>query len=173
MIIGPARIEDAAGIAAVHVAAWRSAYANLLPAAYLASLSLTRHARQHHAAIVAGHGVLVAREADQVVGFCTVGKPRTPGLADGEVETLYVLDDWREQGLGRGLLQAGAAALEARGCASLFLWVLQENPSRWFYERLGGRPGMVSSTGVAGKLFRQTAYVWDPIGLLTSVRAKS
>ena len=170
MMVGPARLSDAAGIAAVHVAAWRSAYADLLPADYLAGLSLVRHAAQHHAAIAAGRGVLVARHAGEVVGFCTVGRPRRVGLADGEVETLYVLDDWREQGLGRRLLQAGAATLERRGCGSAFLWVLQENPSRWFYERLGGRPAMRSMTQVAGRRLPQQAYLWDPIALLTAVR---
>lgn len=173
MMVGPARLTDAAGIAAVHVAAWRSAYANLLPADYLAGMSLARHAAMHHAAIAAGRGVLVARTDNEVVAFCTVGKPRTPGLADGEIETLYVLDDYREQGLGRQLLSAGAGLLEQRGCGSVFLWVLQDNPSRWFYERLGGRPKMQAMTGVAGRRFPQTAYVWDPIGLLTSIGAKS
>ena len=173
MIVGPARLSDAAGIAAVHVAAWRSAYADLLPAEYLAGLSLARHAAQHHAAIAAGHGVLVAREAGEVVGFCTAGRARRQGIGDGEIETLYVLDDWRERGLGRRLLQAGASLLERRGCGSAFLWVLQDNPSRWFYERLGGRPVMRSVTGVAGRRLVQQAYRWDPIVLLTEAGAKS
>ena len=173
MIIAPAILSDAEGIAAVQVAAWRNAYANLLPADYLARMSVPRHAALHHAAIVAGRGILVARNEGRVVGFCTVGKPRTPGLADGEIETLYVLDDWQGQGVGRRLMRAGADLLEKRGCGSVFLWVLKDNPSRWFYERLGGRPRMESMTGVAGKRFAQTAYVWNPIGLLTSMDAAS
>ena len=60
MIVRSARLADAAGIAAVHVGAWRSAYAGLLPADYLANLSLVRHAAQHQAGISAGRGVLVA-----------------------------------------------------------------------------------------------------------------
>lgn len=173
MNVGPARLSDATGIASVHVAAWRSAYASLLPADYLAGLSLVRHAAQHHAAIAGGHGVLVAREAGEVVGFCTVGRARVRGIADGEVETLYVLDDWREQGVGRRLLQAGASLLERQGCGSAFLWVLQDNPSRWFYERLGGRPAMRGTTGVAGRRLAQQAYLWNPIVLLTGAGAKS
>ncbi len=173
MIVRSARLADAAGIAAVHVGAWRSAYAGLLPADYLANLSTVRHAAQHHAGISAGRGVLVADAGDRIVGFCTVGRPRTAGLADGEVETLYVQDDWRDQGLGRRLLQAGAVRLAETGCRSLFLWVLDENPSRWFYERLGGRAAAKSTTQVAGKPFGQTAYVWDRIGLLTAAEPPS
>lgn len=175
MIIEPATLADAPGIAAVHIAAWRSAYANLLPSPYLANLSLPRHTALHHQAIATGRNVLVARMPAQdnsaragtaIVGFCTTGRPRTPGIADGEVETLYVLDDFRDQGLGRGLLQQAAATLAAKGCKTLFLWVLQENPSRFFYERLGGRPAATSQTQVAGETFTQTAYLWNPITLL-------
>ena len=167
MTIRPARPDDAAAIAAVHVAAWRSAYAGLLPADYLARMSPIRSAAQAHRAIMAGHGLLVAEQAGEVVGFCTVGRPRTAGLAEGEVETLYVLDDHREQGHGQALLRAGAGWLGARGCGSVFLWVLAGNPSRFFYERLGGRLARHGTTQVARQAVPQLAYVWDPIARLT------
>lgn len=162
---------DAAGIAEVHVAAWRSAYAGLLPADYLARMSVRRSAAQMRAGIDSGHAVLVAEAEGHVVGYATVGRPRTPGLADGEVETLYVLDDWREQGLGRQLLLEAAGLLDASGCGSLFLWVLEGNPSRWFYERLGGRPVRRSSMTLAGQRLSQMAYRWEPIELLTRARS--
>ena len=168
MTIRPARPEDAAAIAEVHVAAWRSAYAGLLPAGYLARMSTVRHAAYAHAAIVAGHTVLVAEQGRDVVGFCTAGRPRTPGLADSEIETLYVLDDHRDQGHGRALLQAAATSLAAQGCATLFLWVLADNPSRFFYERLGGKPVRRGTAHVARQSFDQLAYAWDPILRLTA-----
>ena len=61
---------------------------------------------------------------------------RRQTLAEGEVETLYVLDDWRERGVGRRLMRAAAGHLVDIGCRSAFLWVLRDNPSRWFYQRL-------------------------------------
>ena len=167
LIIEPAIQADAPEIAAVHVAAWRSAYANILPATYLATLSLARHTAIHRHAIATGRIVLVARDVNrQIVGFCTAGRPRTPTIAESEVETLYVLDDFRDQGIGRSLLRQAAETLAAKGCKSLFLWVLQDNPSRWFYERLAGRPTATSPTRVAGKTFTQTAYLWNPITTL-------
>ena len=39
-------------------------------------------------------------------------------LAEGEIETLYVLDDWRERGVGRRLMRAAAAHLADIGCRS-------------------------------------------------------
>ena len=59
----------------------------------------------------------------------------------GEVETLYLLDDYRDRGVGRRLMRAMAAHLAAVGCRSVVLWVLRDNPTRWFYQRLGGRAG--------------------------------
>ena len=168
MIIRPAQPGDAPGIAAVHVAAWQAAYAGILPEAYLAGMSRTRQAAYYLARIAAGPGVFVAADpavprTPQIVGFATAGRARTRGLADGEVETLYVLDDWRDQGVGRSLLRAAAAHLHGAGCTSLCLWVLRDNPSRWFYARMGGRAAMESTVQVAGTAVPQVAFVWDPI----------
>ena len=44
-----------------------------------------------------------------------------------------------------------------------FLWVLRDNPSRWFYQRLGGKPVAEASIQFAGAKLPQTAFVWDPI----------
>ena len=119
-----ARPADAGAIGAVHVAAWRSAYPGILPDAYLAGLSAPRQAAYYDSAVRSGVGVHVAAAsgtdlgalggAARIVGFVT-GSPARPGrwtepLGDGEIETLYVLDDWRERGLGRRLMRAAAEA---------------------------------------------------------------
>lgn len=171
-----ARPSDAPLIGAVHVAAWRSAYPSILPEAYLAGLSVTRQAAFYDRQIRAGAGVYVAIASGQdvpggagprLVGYTTVGRDGTklPGdsRADGEIETLYVLDDWRERGVGRRLIRTGAAHLAAAGSRAAFLWVLRSNPSRWFYQRLGGRPVAEADTRVAGVAVPQLAYAWDPI----------
>lgn len=175
--------EDAAAIGAVHVATWRSTYPGILPDAYLAELSAVRQAAHYEWAIHAQGGVFVAavsgtdlgvgRQA-RVVGFTTSGAARSAGLAEGEIETLYVLDDWRERGLGRRLMRAAGQHLKSIGCRSVFLWVLSDNPSRWFYRRLGGRAIMQATISVGGRRVEQTAFVWDPIErlLATSTAAR-
>lgn len=175
-----ARPADAASIGAVHVAAWRSAYPGILPSDYLSSLSAPRQAAYYDLAIrspgrVSVH-VAAASGADlgqrggssRVVGFVTSARARPPfaSLADGEIETLYVLDDFRERGLGRRLLRAAALDLAEQGCRSAFLWVLRDNPSRWFYARLGGRAVAEDTIRVAGAEVPQTAYLWNPIDTL-------
>ncbi len=172
-----ARLADAVSIGAVHVAAWRSAYPGILPDDYLSRLSAPRHAVHYDRAIRAGVSVHVATAsgldlgpeggAPRVVGFATAGPARLGAqLAEGEIETLYVLDDWRERGLGRRLIQAAACRLRENGCRSAFCWVLRDNPSRWFYARLGGRAVAESVVQVAGASVPQMAYLWDPIDRL-------
>ncbi len=177
-----ARTADAAAIAAVHVAAWRSAYPGILPDSYLTHLSVVRQAAHYEHAIRAEGGVFVAAAwgADlppggrpRVVGFTTTGFARSPGIAEGEIETLYVLDDWRERGLGRRLMRAAAAHLQAAGCRSVLLWVLSENPSRWFYARLGGRPVAEATVQVGGRPVGQIAFLWNPIERLLEISAQT
>ena len=167
-----ARSADAAAIGAVHVAAWRSTYPGILPNEFLARLSARRQMAHYDAAIRNGLGVHVATASGldagplggppRVVGFVTGGpaRPQSASLGEGEIETLYVLDDWRERGLGRRLMRAAAAHLAASGCKSAFVWVLRDNPSRWFYERLGGRVAAEATVRVAGTSVVQVAYVW-------------
>ncbi len=172
-----ARPGDAAAIGAVHVAAWRSAYPGILPDDFLARLSVPRQAAQYDAMIRGGGVVHVATAsgvdigpnggAARIIGFVTGSTARgADRLAEGEVETLYVLDDWRERGVGRRLMRAAAAHLAGAGCASAFVWVLRDNPSRWFYERLGGKVSAASTIRVGGQQVEQTAYVWSPIDRL-------
>jgi len=172
-----ARPADAPAIGAVHVAAWRSTYPGILPDEFLARLSVTRQAAHYDGAIRAGVGVHVATASGtdvpgssapspagpRIVAFVTGDRARVSGIAEGEIETLYVLDDFRERGLGRRLMRAAASHLIAAGCRSAFVWVLRENPSRWFYERLGGKAVAESPIRVAGVPVVQTAFVWDPI----------
>lgn len=184
-----ARPADAAAIGAVHVAAWHSAYPGILPDAYLSRLSVPRQAAYYDSAIRGGVGVHVATVSGadldaaerpagaRIVGFVT-GSPARTGrgllpLADGEIETLYVLDDWRERGLGRRLMRAAASHLAAAGCASAFVWVLRENPSRWFYERLGGRHAAESTIRVGGAPVVQTGYLWSPIDKLVQATSSA
>jgi ribosomal protein S18 acetylase RimI-like enzyme len=165
VFIRSAQPSDAAAIAAVHVASWRSTYAGILPEHSLTGLSAPRQAGYYARMIYDRQIVLVAEAAGEigVVGFVTASRSGERMIAEGEIETLYVLDDWRERGIGRRLIRSAGAALRAAGCRSAFVWVLSENPNRWFYERLGGQRSMEGRVGVGGVAQPQTAYRWDPI----------
>lgn len=182
-----ARPSDAGAIGGVHAEVWRSTYPGILPDDYLAGLSAWRLGLGYERSILdrrEGHAVFVAvaggsdlpsglggESGQQVIGFASGGRARRKGLADGEVETLYLLEDWRDRGVGRRLMRAMGAHLRVVGCRSAMLWVLKDNPTRWFYERLGGRPAAHEVIRVAGQSLEQMAYLWDPIEALLAATA--
>ncbi len=161
-------LTDAPAIGAVHVAAWRSAYPGILPDAYLANLSVEREAAGYAASIRVGEGVFVATSGTpgRVMGFTTARRARQGAPGGGEIQTLYVLDDFREQGVGRKLLAHAGAYLAALGCESAFAWVLRDNPTRFFYDHLGAKPVRESPIHWAGTSLVQVAYQWPEIGVL-------
>lgn len=172
-----ARLADASGIAAVHVATWRSAYANILPDEFLANLSITRLTHYYEHCIRLGLSVHVAATyggrggEPPVLGFASASRNRASKLGDGEVETLYVLDDYQNRGLGGQLLRSSAKHLAQLGCRSVFAWVLRDNPSVFFYQRLGGKIISTGTTLVSSQPIPQSAYAWDPIETLLDVNA--
>lgn len=82
---------------------------------------------------------LIAELADEPVGFALYfhNYSTWEGRVGLFVEDLFVLERARGHGLGRQLITALAAIADARGCKRLDLNVLDWNPTRDFYHRLG------------------------------------
>ncbi len=159
-----ARAADAAAIANVHVATWQDAYAGILPNESLANMSDIRYAAMWTEAIARPNdqAILVAEAADRrVLGFGSAGPNRNQHQPfAGEVYTLYVAVDDQNQGIGRLLLRGLLQALSDQELDSAIVWVLSRNPSRFFYEALGGRPAGERSERFWGVELTETAYGW-------------
>jgi GNAT superfamily N-acetyltransferase len=137
--IRAARPHDTTDIARIHVEAWRDAYAALLPPEYLARLNskieATRWSRASRM-----ENTLVADAEGDVVGYAIIGPARRRATPCGEVYALYVETDWREQGIGRALIDAAFDGFRRRGWTEAVIWCLEGNfAGRGFYERCGGR----------------------------------
>jgi ribosomal protein S18 acetylase RimI-like enzyme len=160
-----ALIGDARGIARVHVETWRSAYAGILPDRVMVQMSVDDKAAAWRRLIARqgrSEAIHVAIGADRMlVGFASCG-PAGPGMGDyaGEIYTLYVLPDWQERGIGRALLCACFDSLAAADIDSAFLWVLADNPSRFFYEAMGGRRIGERDENLWGVSVHEIAYGW-------------
>jgi len=157
--------DDARGIAAVHVESWRSAYAGILPDRVMVQMSVEQKAsawRRQLEADKKSQGVLVAETKDGgVAGFASCGGTVNPldGF-DSEVYMLYVLPDWQEQGLGRGLLCNCLQLLAQSGCGAALVWVLADNQSRFFYEAMGGKRVGERDETLWGVKLHELAYGW-------------
>ncbi|MCL9663663.1 GNAT family N-acetyltransferase [Curtobacterium albidum] len=133
LTVRPADVRDADAIAAVHVQAWREAYAHLLPAEFLAALDVdARAARWRGIVAEPDVDVLVATVDDTVAGWASAGPGRGERPRDRELEGIYVLAEHHGSGAGQALLDA------AIGAAPAFLWVADGNPrAEAFYRRNG------------------------------------
>lgn len=157
-----ARAEDTADIARIHVEAWRDAYAALLPAEYLAGLnSKIEAARWNRASRM--ENTLVADADGDVVGYAIIGPARSRrAVPSGEIYALYVETDWREQGVGRALIETAFDLFRRRGLTQAIIWCLEGNfAGRGFYERCGGhRLSESRLEDVAGMPLPTIGYHW-------------
>lgn len=183
-LIRPATVADAAGIAAVHVESWRSTYAGLLPDRYLVGLSPKVHERRWQALLTGAGGakrrtyVMLDGEPNpaggpsQIVGFASCGPQRT-GLAGygGEFYAIYLLDQVQGKGAGRRLLATMAQDLLGQGTQAALVWVLRDNPSRFFYERLGGALLAEQPISFANTRLAEVAYGWTDLLPLSRLAA--
>lgn len=122
--------DDAAAMANVQVAAWRTSYVDLLPGDLLDSLAVDEVAAGWHEALRrpddARKRVLVALEHNTVRGFAVTGPAADPDLdpiAVGEIADITVDPEHRGHGHGSRLLQAGIDTLSADRFGRAVIWV--------------------------------------------------
>jgi len=138
------RIDDADGLGAVHVRSWQAAYRELMPADYLASLSVEERAAMWRERLAAdappGVHRMVAESGSRIIGFVlagpAMGSEEEPPL--GQLYAVYVDPDHWDTGVGLVLFSAGVDALSEDGFETAVLWVHRGNdPARSFYEAHG------------------------------------
>jgi GNAT superfamily N-acetyltransferase len=146
--VRPAVPGDAAAVAAIHIAAWRRAYARVLPPGTLARIPPGDRERMWRG-IIAAPGprrrVLVAGPPGGAPrGFALWSPTRDPDrdpAATAELCAIYVHPDAWGAGLGRVLMARGAALARGDGFADATLWVVRDNArARRFYARAGWAP---------------------------------
>jgi ribosomal protein S18 acetylase RimI-like enzyme len=140
--------DDAAGIAAVQVRAWREEYVDLLPAEVIEALDQDQFAQAWQASLSspkdARNRVLVALERNTVRGFAVVGPTTDPDcdpVADGEISELTVDPDQTRHGHGSRLVQACADTLRADKFRTALIWLnATDDVRRAFLTEAGWAP---------------------------------
>ncbi|MFS0788352.1 GNAT family N-acetyltransferase [Shouchella sp. 1P09AA] len=127
-----ARLEDAQGIATVHVHAWLTTYTGIVKEEILARMNIedrttlwTRHLNDRDQIIY------VFEKDDAVVGFASATK------STSNVLTLYILKDYQGKGGGKALLAALFKDLMDLNHQEASVAVLEANNSKLFYEKMG------------------------------------
>lgn len=144
MQVVQATSEDARAVAAIHVDAWRAAYASIVPADYLASLSVdSREAMWSECIAVGTPELLVVKEDGVVQGWLSFGRCRDEGSSELEAEVwaFYVAPSAWSTGAGRLLWLRARELILARGFTSCSLWVFPQNDRAIkFYRSAGFSP---------------------------------
>ena len=156
--VRPARPGDAAEIARIQLATWRTAYRRMFPPHVLANLDEAYLARGWAEAITSPpserHRVLVAVEQSEseshTVGFAAFGPadeqalaPEEPALPEtvAAVTDLLVEPRWGRRGHGSRLLSAAVAHWRDDGFGSAVAWAYEQDKAmRKFLTSAGWEP---------------------------------
>lgn len=168
--------DDAALIAAVHVASWRESYTGLVPEAMLSGFAVSDWTKLWarilgQASDPDGAIIFVAEHQGDVVGFASGREQGDQALLArgfaGDISAIYLLRSAQNGGIGRCLMAAVARSLRDRGHQAASLWVLQDNqPARRFYERLGGEIVGEKEDRREDVTLVELAYGWRDLAVL-------
>ena len=167
MRIAQATPEDCRAIAEVHVLSWQHAYKGILPAEYLASLSIEQRETMWRESIAKEQPqVLVAKSEGEVLGFVAFGPSRDDGVSPNRAEiwALYLAPSSWSRGLGRGLWLASLERMVAQGFKTVSLWVIAGNERAIrFYAAAGFKPEPTSIRGfmLGGVQLQEVRYLFD------------
>lgn len=163
MLIRLAELEDAVGIAKVHVDSWKTTYKGIVPDTYLESLSYEEPEQNWRRGVEHNHIYIAEDENGKVVGFATGGKERTGKYDDyvGELYAIYLLEGQQGKGIGRMLFESVVDDLKEMKLNSMLIWALEENPACHFYEKLGGKKIDTAEIEIDGQKLSEIAFGWD------------
>lgn len=137
-----------------------------MPADYLANLSVEPRTQLWQSVLSdREHGAFVVETSDgTIVGFANGGRQHSPEIpADGVLYTLYLLKRYHGLGIGRRLMGAVVDRMHEQGFQSLLVWVLAQNPSRGFYQALGGVELQRRTIEIGGAELEEIGYHWTDI----------
>ena len=139
MIIRPATVDDADGIADVQSRTWFAAYDGIVDRRVMEERAASRPERwRGH--LAQGTPTWVAEDKGIALGIMSAGPSRDTDAAEGtgELWMLYVDPPAQGRGVGRGLLAEAVAVWGRAGFARATLWVFEANvKARAFYEHMG------------------------------------
>ena len=167
--IRPARMEDASGMARVHVDVWRTTYKGIVPETYLANLSYQRREEMWERVLARNErtdfAAVALDDQNEVIGFINGGVQRDTydSAFTAELYAIYILDRYHGQGVGRRLTRELVTYLVERNLFSMTVAVLAENPARHFYQALGAQFIREQEITIGDVPLLEQIYGWSDI----------
>jgi ribosomal protein S18 acetylase RimI-like enzyme len=164
--IRAATLDDAMGIAKVQVDCWRTTYKSCLPSEFLDKLSY-KHKKESWIKNISdsNHYVFVAENSEgKIVGFADGGKRYTNKFkCSGDLSSIYLLEDYQKMGVGKKLVNKLFETFNRLGYKTIFVEVLEDNDSKFFYEALGAQLFKSKKINIAGIELNLLIYRWADI----------
>jgi ribosomal protein S18 acetylase RimI-like enzyme len=166
--IRKAKVEDAGAIAHVQVESWKTTYAGIVSDVFLASLNKEERTQSWKAQILADNiSIFLVQDETGIFGFVAGGEVREKlEEYDAELYAIYLLRERQRQGVGKTLSLTLASALQAQGYTSMLVWVLEQNPSVSFYQRLGAVQIARKIINIGGADLQELAFGWPSLDRL-------
>ena len=136
-MIRKAQLEDAEGIAKVHVESWRTTYKGILPKDYLTNLSLESRTEvwKSNLADEANYILVVENKESEIIGFSAAQKDEHKNI--GYLTSIYLIEEYQGKGIGKELLKQLFQHFNQMECKKVFVDVLEDNDTRYLYEYYG------------------------------------
>ncbi len=108
---------------------------------------------------------MAENELMEIIGYAFCGPEESGDLEyRGEIYALYVLPLYHKRGIGRSLVAASTRHLtENLHLETMLIWVMAANPSREFYEHLGGKAVREKIKDIGGQMVPEVGYGWGAI----------
>ncbi len=140
--------EDARAVAEIHVDAWRAAYADIMPEAFLASLTVSSRQAFWDRFLAEKQGDLkVAMEGGRLLGWINTGPCRDVGATRDEAEiwAFYVSPVAWSTGVGRQLWVSARNGLIEQGHRQCHLWFWRKTRERFVFIK---QPGLTETNSL-------------------------
>ena len=166
MKIREATIHDAKGIAKVHVDSWRTTYKGIIPDDFLNNLSYEQRTELWIHNIERKDNFLLVAEntKGEIIGFADFWKRDTNTIPNSsDLTSIYLLEEYQGKGMGRKSLERLFLKIKQLGYQSIFVEVLAENKTRYFYEYYGAKLYKTVQVKIGGKILDEIVYIWDDV----------
>lgn len=167
--IREAKATDAAAMAKINAATWRKSYKDFLPRQLIEGITPSQKQAEIEDFFAAGEdsqaiALVAEHKSGEIIAFIMAGKNRRQDLAyRGEIYNLHVAPAYQHQGIGGFLVYRVSEFFKQRNWNTMLVWVLEQNPSCRFYEKLGGCVIAHDTDEYLGFVAPVIAYGWQEL----------
>ncbi len=167
--IRKAKLEDAKGIAKVHIKSWRETYKGIVDDEYLKSLALGPRTKKWQEILKKSKDdswTFVAEDEDgNIVGFISGGSAREHvAQFKGEIYGIYILKKHQGNKLGYRLTKKLCSILKKLGVNNMYVCVLKDNKSKNFYTKYGAKLFKTKKNKIGKRTLLEEYYKWVNFG---------